>query len=346
MNGRVEASAPGKLLLTGEYAVLEGAPAIVLAVDRRVRVRIRSGAGRFCSPELGFDAPVRFDADGRCLRDTAGRAVLGLTGRFVPRLLESLEVDAGVLAGLDIEVDSAALHEHVPGGVRKLGLGSSAAVSAALGVALCAWLKPDMAPATPEARLAAWLPVYREALQANASGADLAAALFGGSLVYRNARARRVQLPADLQWLAVWTGQCAQTTDFVAAFGRWRDTDAGSAARLGRLAELAERAVQALDDAAALIDVAADWVGQLDALGVAIGKPVISDVHRRIADWAGDCGVVYKSCGAGGGDLGIALARDGARLAAFSAGVAAIGGNPLKLAVSAAGAGLEGTPAD
>jgi len=33
-------------------------------------------------------------------------------------------------------------------------------------VALCAWLKPDMAPATPEARLAAWLPVHREALQA------------------------------------------------------------------------------------------------------------------------------------------------------------------------------------
>ena len=30
------ATAPGKLILTGEYAVLDGAPALVIAVNRRV----------------------------------------------------------------------------------------------------------------------------------------------------------------------------------------------------------------------------------------------------------------------------------------------------------------------
>jgi phosphomevalonate kinase len=34
------ASAPGKLILTGEYAVLFGAPALVMAVDRRATVQI------------------------------------------------------------------------------------------------------------------------------------------------------------------------------------------------------------------------------------------------------------------------------------------------------------------
>ncbi|PKL95245.1 MAG: ATP-binding protein, partial [Gammaproteobacteria bacterium HGW-Gammaproteobacteria-8] len=29
------ADAPGKLLLLGEYAVLDGAPALVMAIDRR-----------------------------------------------------------------------------------------------------------------------------------------------------------------------------------------------------------------------------------------------------------------------------------------------------------------------
>ncbi len=29
------ATAPGKLIVTGEYAVLDGAPALVLAMDRR-----------------------------------------------------------------------------------------------------------------------------------------------------------------------------------------------------------------------------------------------------------------------------------------------------------------------
>ena len=33
------ATAPGKLILTGEYAVLDGAPAVVVAVDRRAVAR-------------------------------------------------------------------------------------------------------------------------------------------------------------------------------------------------------------------------------------------------------------------------------------------------------------------
>ena len=41
--GMVKARAPGKLLLTGEYAVLAGACAISLAVDRRARVRVSCG---------------------------------------------------------------------------------------------------------------------------------------------------------------------------------------------------------------------------------------------------------------------------------------------------------------
>ena len=32
---RVEASAPGKIVLCGDYAVLQGAPAVVLALQRR-----------------------------------------------------------------------------------------------------------------------------------------------------------------------------------------------------------------------------------------------------------------------------------------------------------------------
>ena len=45
------ATAPGKLILTGEYAVLDGAPALVVAVDRRVSARRRTGP-RGSSPFL------------------------------------------------------------------------------------------------------------------------------------------------------------------------------------------------------------------------------------------------------------------------------------------------------
>ena len=36
-------TAPGKLILTGEYAVLDGASALVVAVDRRVSAWRRTG---------------------------------------------------------------------------------------------------------------------------------------------------------------------------------------------------------------------------------------------------------------------------------------------------------------
>ena len=40
----VRARAPGKLFLTGEWAVLRGAPALVAAIDRHVEVAIEAGA--------------------------------------------------------------------------------------------------------------------------------------------------------------------------------------------------------------------------------------------------------------------------------------------------------------
>ena len=45
------ASAPGKLMLTGEYAVIEGAPSIMIAVDRRAVAR-RNAVPRGSSPFL------------------------------------------------------------------------------------------------------------------------------------------------------------------------------------------------------------------------------------------------------------------------------------------------------
>ena len=44
----VVAKAPGKLVVLGEYAVLAGAPALVLAVDRYCRAEIGPSDDEFC----------------------------------------------------------------------------------------------------------------------------------------------------------------------------------------------------------------------------------------------------------------------------------------------------------
>lgn len=50
---RLTASAPGKLVLLGEYAVLDGAPALVLAVNRRARAALATTTAE----DFAVDAP-------------------------------------------------------------------------------------------------------------------------------------------------------------------------------------------------------------------------------------------------------------------------------------------------
>ncbi|NQV86952.1 MAG: hypothetical protein HQ492_07745 [Woeseiaceae bacterium] len=45
MTSEVLASAPGKVVLSGEYAVLDGAPAIAMAVNRRASATLTNIAG-------------------------------------------------------------------------------------------------------------------------------------------------------------------------------------------------------------------------------------------------------------------------------------------------------------
>jgi mevalonate kinase len=106
------ASAPGKLVALGEYAVLDGAPALVLALDRYAQAGIGRSGDSHC--HLQVRAPKVVDrrfAPGT----TSGAALVDL-------------VTAGIPLPWRAMLDSADFFE----GPAKLGLGSSAAV-------LCAW---------------------------------------------------------------------------------------------------------------------------------------------------------------------------------------------------------------
>ena len=58
------ASAPGKVVLSGEYAVLDGAPAVCMAVDRRAIARVSACGGDWHR----VTAPGYTDVEGRFLQ--------------------------------------------------------------------------------------------------------------------------------------------------------------------------------------------------------------------------------------------------------------------------------------
>ncbi|MDT8408205.1 MAG: hypothetical protein RQ741_01270 [Wenzhouxiangellaceae bacterium] len=363
----VQASAPGKLMLIGEYAVLHGAPAVVMAVDRRARISVSPAAGAagcLTAPQLGIrDQRITIERGQLDFAPPGRVSSMGMTARFLSGLLEFMGLSDRDAAGIDLCMDSAELFEVGPNGKTiKLGLGSSAAICAALGTALARYFghESDQAGAGPVAaspvvanlRLREWLPLYRQALQAGASGADLAASLHGGVGKYVSAlppanepAIEPVFLSPKLQWLAVWTGQAAQTTDFVSAFERWRGQDPGPAGRrIEVLSRIAVQAAGSLDDADGFVEVARDFREQLAGLGAAMGLEIMTVAHRRLAALADSLGLVYKSCGAGGGDLGIVLGTRPERIEAFRQQLSPELGLPLNLELDAAGAQADTVP--
>ena len=200
----IVAGAPGKLFLTGEWAVLRGAPALVVAVDRVVRVEmdVTPGPGPLTIESM---------AEGRTWRgDVRSAQTVGGDVGAVLAVLAGREPVQG-----RVTVDSRPFLI----GERKLGLGRSAATIAAAVVARRAI---DGMPEGPEAVLA-------DALAANAvfqdgvgSGADVAAAVYGGVVAAERRHDRlavvRRALPTGLQLVAGWTGEAAPTTPLVSAF--------------------------------------------------------------------------------------------------------------------------------
>jgi len=315
----IVASAPGKLVLTGEYAVLEGAPAIVLALDRRARVTLRDNAGTgyvIDAPDLGVhDALGYLDGQQHCHwsgvdATTTDRLAL------VASVLETMALDGG-LPGFHVTLDTHTFF-FTASAHHKLGLGSSAALTVALAGAVHA----RAGRGAPSAgRL---LAAHRRVQGGRGSGLDIAASLTGGAIVYC-LRAGQPQItpvpwPTGLQFACAWSGKAASTGVFLRRLAAWRErVPARYTALMRELTLCAEAAAAAFADnvISTLLEAVTAYAAGLARLGVASGLDIVSAEHRVLAAIAAECGVVYKTSGAGGGDIGIALTVDAERLQAF-----------------------------
>ena len=330
---KIEVSAPGKLVLIGEYGVLFGAPAVVMAVDRRALVELRSADGTrwiLTAPEVA-PRSVEFEVspDGEmCWCD---KVLAGQRFEFVDRLLcELVGDDLVTLGGLR---PAAAILDTKPffqtrDGVRhKLGLGSSAALTVTLASALVGWSAAGKVPAADSLWLQTLVSLHRRVQGGLGSGIDVAASLLGGTIEYRLveggsvATAERVRLPDDLEFLCVWTGRSAATGSFLKRLEDRRRENRGVVERaIRRVADASQTGVDAVKGGASedFLDAVDLFWNALDGLGEAIEMPIASEEHQRLRRLACGCGVQYKPSGAGGGDFGLAFDTDPERLAALT----------------------------
>ncbi len=326
---------PGKLMLMGEYAVTEpGHPGVVAAIDRYLQCQLRT-------------APLFSVAFG----NHRGLVLSGTTWEHLLNHLAAnpaLQLPAQALGILDqyfhdLVIEPRPFELRITNELQassgtKYGLGSSAALTAAIIGGLLTWILPRPAAKEEIFKLAA---LAHLAVQPRGSLADVAAAVFGGVMCYQRFDAERViqwrmhqrlttlvERPwpglmvtpltshFPIPWRVGWTGQAASTPVMLDRAARFRGdhpeafadfltrSDAAVRAFVGALHTLSG---QGLKEAVRQNRRALQELGTRARLG--IETPKMQNALDVVESWGG----AGKSSGAGGGDIIVGWI-DGAQL--------------------------------
>lgn len=298
----INASAPGKAVLSGEFAVLRDAAAIAVAVNRRARVTVSNSADE----DHCISAPGYLQGQ--------WTFALGRNGEFVwhgeapaPGAFSLVETAWHCFGAVDwpplsTVIDTRELCDADTG--QKFGLGSSAAVA----VAVTAALKKFAAIECDCRGLA--FDAHARFQDGRGSGVDVATSHDGGLILYRRdgRKSRRLDWPRGLHYRCLWSGQVAATAGRIAVLS---DSIARGTqgATFDRLAAQAENVAVAwtLGDAQGVLESYPAYIEAMQRFDRDHDLGIFSAGHAELVHLATGNDVIYKPCGAGGGDIGIVL---------------------------------------
>ena len=306
MTERITATAPGKVVLSGEYAVLSGAPAVCMAVNRRAVVTIEETTDdhHVVVAPGHVDEPRRFEDRGDAFDWIDTGDEFGL--------LEHAWRASGIRrqGGLSLRLDTSAFLDQEHG--RKIGIGSSAALSVALAFALGELEPGDRDPMTVAHDSHLGFQGGR------GSGVDIATSGTGGLVEYcmEERAASRLAMPAGLECRLVWSGSSASTDkklEQLSSIDLQSSVDA-----LVSAAKIMATAWES-GSVSDVLDRYRDYIEILQVFSADHGLGVFDAGHDELTALASDAGLVYKPCGAGGGDIGVLMSDNAARADEFIA---------------------------
>jgi phosphomevalonate kinase len=322
---KIKAIAPGKLILLGEYAVLEGAPALVMAVNRFAKVTLQTNSSRFNTiraPAIGIsDLPFTLNENGKI---SFNDSIPGEEKEKLRFFLSTFEYAAqfykqnfNKLPSFTITLNTSQFFNKDDS--QKLGLGSSAALTLALITTLIHFSNPEIKIEKEiDAIFKTTLQAHRQAQGNIGSGIDIAASIFGGILQYQIIDKEflkipfyeKLTIPTDLYILIIWTGISASTKQFVRNIEIFKRKNLADFENLmKRMTKISLTGIEALKqkNTPEFMDAVGEYYSAMKELGEKSGTPIVSKSHQEIFNLVATAGGVYKPSGAGGGDLGIAF---------------------------------------
>lgn len=340
----VHYSAPGKLFISGEWAVLEvGNRGLVAAVNNRIHVSVE--------PLSGYDGisvtaeefkihDARAKLSGGRLNfmnlDDKSKETLKLLAMAIETALKFSEESGSGFRPFKILTTSKDTQFEVNGELKKVGFGSSAAVVVAAVAAILDFLGYK-AKKEEIYKLATIAHFYAQGKVGSAF--DVAASAYGGLFVYsrfdpdwlvKKVEAgeklsdivsekwpslviKELEIPEDFRLLVGWTGDSASTSAMIKQMNEFKTKNEKEYHRLyNEIAATAGRAISAFSkrDYNSFTLHLLENENLLAELGKASGVNIETPELKLLSDIAADCGATGKLSGAGGGDCGIAVCFD------------------------------------
>lgn len=299
----ISVSAPGKLLLLGEHAVVFGQPCIVTAVDQRLTVIVKK------NDKLSINAPQ--------VKET----------KFVDAAVHAFFSKYGKDHGVRFSISSQFSHQ--------VGFGSSSAVTVATIKALS--LIFDIGLSDRQIFDLAYQVTLN--IQGVGSGFDIAAALYGGTIYFKKGGSTIDPLNVlDIPLVVGYTGVKADTPSLVREVAEKQKKYPEKVNKIFvAIGSLVEEAKQRMGEGdwervGKLMDASQEY---LRDLGVSSEKlEALIGAAKKAGAWGA------KLSGAGGGDCMIALAQSGKREAVRKA-IEEAGGQVIDVRSNAQGVRVE-----
>jgi len=319
----ITVSAPGKLMLFGEHAVVYGHPCVVTAVDQRMQVTVET----LETFEFILDAPDVKVLNYKKQLSDLGKGEIPKGAKFVEIAVKNFAKKHGLKFGLKIITKSEFSSQ--------FGFGSSSASTVCVLKALSVLSGKNLS----EKKL--FDLAYKTVLdiQGKGSGFDVAAAIYGGTLYFLTGG--KIMKPLKIKKLPLLVAYSGVKADTVTLMNQVSILSKKYPKIINHLYQNIEETV----DLAKKAMLQYRWLtvgelmnvnqGYLEALGVSTQK--LSDMIYAVRD-AGGYGA--KLSGAGGGDCIIAIAPK-EKIAAVKKSIVKVGGEIIELTTNAEGVRVE-----
>ncbi|OGU61556.1 MAG: hypothetical protein A2X64_02415 [Ignavibacteria bacterium GWF2_33_9] len=314
---------PGKLIILGEYSVLEGAPSLVASTNRFANAffkKSKDGIFKIEAPSINVPL-LKFliDDEGkvRFIDKPFNKVVekLSLFTAIFEHAANKLKNKGLKIPPLEIMLDTYDFY--LPKNLLKLGLGSSAAVTVSLITGLLSANIIEPEEISPDQILQLAMDSHKQAQGSIGSGVDIVAAVYGGIIKYqingKEISFKQIPFPKDLYYLTVWSGKPASTPGYVNKFNKFKiERPAGFRSLVNEMTIVSSNGIDAFEkgDIDLFLENYDLYYHLLNRLNTELKIPVITKEHQKIYEIARSFGTFYKSSGAGGGDLGILFATD------------------------------------